>query len=209
MINNWNQILSYCLGLCACFGTVKILKLLRFNRKISYLGSTLKYGAKDLIAFSFVLAFIWLAFVQLMFLVFSINIQGYSTFIKAMETSFQVVLGKFNVSVYTVANPVLGPMIFAAYNIILVFVSINMFISIIVDSFGQVRIDAAKSGNEFDLVDFILSTVKSKFGNSCPETIAARESVTKHDKYKDHLSTFKIRIEDLVKFMNKASAFLV
>ena len=35
-INDWNQILTNCLAICAFLGTLKFMKLLRFNAKINY-----------------------------------------------------------------------------------------------------------------------------------------------------------------------------
>jgi polycystin 1L2 len=78
-INEWNQVLTMCIGICAFMGTLNFLKLLRFNAKISYLTNTLKHSANDLIGFSIVFLIVWLAFVQLMYLVFVDKIRTYST----------------------------------------------------------------------------------------------------------------------------------
>ena len=51
-VNECNQTLTYSLALCASLGCIKFLKLLRFNRRINYLGATLNICMEELIFFS-------------------------------------------------------------------------------------------------------------------------------------------------------------
>ena len=89
-VNEYNQVLTYCLGLCASLGSIKSLKMLRFNKNISILGWTLKISFVELSSFSLIFFVIWIAFVQLMYLVFNNTIGGYSSLTKSMGTAFQV-----------------------------------------------------------------------------------------------------------------------
>ena len=56
-VNGYNQVLTYCLGLCSSFGTLKLLKMLRFNQHISILGVTLKQCFSELAGFCVVFFF--------------------------------------------------------------------------------------------------------------------------------------------------------
>ena len=53
-VNACNQTLAYSLGLCSTMGSIKFLKMLRFNKNISFLGLTLKNCLGELLSFSFV-----------------------------------------------------------------------------------------------------------------------------------------------------------
>ena len=137
-VNDYNQILTYCLGLCASLGIIKSLKMLRFNQNISILGITLKQCFGELSSFSFLFFIVWIAFVQVFYLIFNVHLNGYSSLTKSMGTAFCVMMGKFDVTPYTLASPVLGPLIFSLYNIVILFFALNIFISIIIESFDKV-----------------------------------------------------------------------
>ena len=199
-INYWNQALGSLLGLCAYLGTLKFLKLLRFNKKISYLASTLGYCLREIVGFSLVFLLIWLAFVQLMFLVFYQKLSNYSTFVTSMETSFEIMLGKFDVKPLLLADSVFGPLLFCVYNLMIVMITLNIFISIINDSFEAVRRDTALQSNEFEVVEYILGKISAGlFANS---KVHEQELETP-DKYKDSVYMFPVKIDKLVKAMKK------
>jgi polycystin 1L2 len=58
-VNAYNKILTFSLGLCSTLGSIKFLKMLRFNRNISFLGLTLKNCFGELTSFTFVFFIIW------------------------------------------------------------------------------------------------------------------------------------------------------
>ena len=53
LVNQYNQLLTFSLGLCIFFSSIKFLKLLSFNKYISFLGLTLKNCFGELASFSF------------------------------------------------------------------------------------------------------------------------------------------------------------
>ena len=77
-----NQVLIFAFGLCSSFGTIKFLKMLRFNKQIAFLGLTMKRCFGELVSFSLVFFLIWFAFVQWMYLIYGILFQdGFLLFI--------------------------------------------------------------------------------------------------------------------------------
>ena len=160
----WNESLRYCLAFCACLGTLKFLKLLRFDKRVSFLSSTIQYASKQLIAFGFMFFILWCAFVQLMYIFFQDKILGFSTFLRSMTTCFQIMLGKFQVNPLLQANPLFGPIIFSIYNIFIVFILLNMFISIINDAFSAIRSSNANYSDDYQMFNFIYNKMRLLFG---------------------------------------------
>jgi hypothetical protein len=185
------------MGLCASLGSLKILKILRFNQNISFLGLTLKNCFSELFSYSCVLFIIWFAFVQLMYLMFGSYMEEYLSLTKAMENAFQVTLGKFDVAKYSQNSPTLGPAIFSAYNIVILFFGLNIFISIIVDSFEKVRKDAFENPNKFDLWVHICKRIEQRFYPEKNDNI----KMPSYEEYRDHLSTFHRRIDRLISYL--------
>ena len=195
-VNGYNQTLTFSLGFCSWLGTLKCLKMLRFNQNISILGVTLKRCFEELMSFSVAFFIIWIAFVQLMYLMFVKDIEGYSSLIKSMETAFEVMLGKANIGEYIQSNAFFGPIIFSGYNIAILFFALNIFISIIIESFENVRTQAKENPQMFGFFDHILKKIKRFFRQKTKNC-----DLPSHEKYKDHLGVFSTRLDSLIDYI--------
>jgi polycystin 1L2 len=192
-VNNCNQILTFSMGLCSSLGTIKFLKILRFNRSISHLGQTLKICFAELISFSFIFFLVWISFVQLMHLIYGSQIEGYATLIKSAETAFQIMLGKINTAQTMMSNPYLTPIIIAAYNMAIIYFSLNIFVSIIIEAFDFVRVKAKVNPNEFDFYTHVVNLFRKSSHDFFP----------KPSEYKESSSVLPRRINDLVNYIIK------
>ena len=81
------------------------------------------------------------------------------------------ILGKFTLKEMFSANRVIGPIFFYTYTVTMVFVLINMFLSIINDAFAEVRSDVEKQSNEYEIVDFMVHRLKENIGKSIGHAI--------------------------------------
>jgi polycystin 1L2 len=192
--NECNQMLIYSLGLCSAFGTIKFLKMLRFNKQIAFLGLTMKRCFGELISFSLVFFLIWFAFVQWMFLIYGTNIEGYETLVASMSSAFSMMLGKFDAVSIVRADIYIGPLAFSMYNIVMICFTLNIFVSIITEAFGEVRHEANENPDQFDFMSHAFKRIKNLFQKS------SLESSQKHPIYRDHISVFLVRINRLINY---------
>jgi polycystin 1L2 len=197
-VNETNQILTYSLGLCAALGTIKFLKMLRFNRHIAFLGMTLKTCLHELIFCSMAFFLIWIAFVQLMYLIYNNDLEGYASPIKSMKSAFQTILGKFDAKQFLHGkSTILGPCVFASYNMIMLCFVINLFVSIITDSFDKIRHDAKEHPEKYE-VD-IVKYLSQKLGQFRYKINSKRKStIVTHENYVDYLTSFHIQTNRLI-----------
>ena len=161
-INNltkWNEILSILMSFCSFLAIIKMIESLKFNSKIHYLSLAIENSSKELISIMIVFIILWLSYVQLMFIVYNEQSFGYSTFIKSMETNFQIILGKFNIKPLIQANFTTGAIIFSSYNIIIVMIMINFIITIISDNFAIAR-EQSKKIKQLTIFDHMIKRVK-------------------------------------------------
>ena len=121
-----NDILTFLLGFCCFFGTIKFLRLLRFNHRISMLSSTLAYAARDLISFCIMFSIIYFGYLSLFFLLFHSKIWACSDALKTAQMLFEMMLLKFDVSDLYAADIFLGPFCFTLFIIFVVFICMNM-----------------------------------------------------------------------------------
>jgi polycystin 1L2 len=195
-INEYNKYLNNALGHCVAFATVKFLKMLRFNKYVSFFGVTLKNCFGELISFSFVFFIVWFAFVQLMFLIYGSEFEDYSSITKAMSTSFSLMIGNGVAGdIGKFKNKIIGPAIFSSYNVIIICFALNIFISIITDSFEMLRLeDTANIEN----VSFLRHVWKKFEKIPWKSWKRNKEPEITYKDYKDHLSILPNRIETLI-----------
>ena len=121
-----HDVLTFLLGFCCFFGTIKFLRLLRFNHRMSLLSSTLAYAAKDLLSFTCMFSVIYLGYLALFFLLFHSKIWACSDAVKTAQMLFEMMLLKFDVSDLYAADVFLGPFCFTMFIIFVVFICMNM-----------------------------------------------------------------------------------
>ena len=80
-----------------------------------------------------------------------------------MESAFQTILGKFDAKQFLYGtSTILGPCVFASYNIVMLTFVLNIFVSIITDSFDKIRHDAKEhpEKNDVDIVRYLFQKWK-------------------------------------------------
>jgi polycystin 1L2 len=197
-VNNCNQTLTYSLGICAALGTIKFLKMLRFNRNIAYLGMTLKTCFHELVFCSIVFLIIWIAFVQLMYFIFNKELREYASLIKSMESGFLTILGKFDAKQFLYgSSTILGPCVFASYNMVISYFILNIFVSIITETFDKIR-HYAKDHPEQNDVDILkYSSQKWREFRFKKDSKRKPKAVT-HENYVDYLTSFQIQTNRII-----------
>ncbi|CAD5112526.1 DgyrCDS1737 [Dimorphilus gyrociliatus] len=163
-VGYWHEILMYMVGWTVFLATLKFIRLLRFNKRMSMLAATLKVGAKPLSQFAMLFLVVFFAYAQFFFLIYSQLMQTFATVIKSAETCLQMLLGRFNFNAMQEASPLLGPVFFFFYVITVAYILINMFLVILNESFSQVRRDLSKQSNDYELVEFMIRRLKTWTG---------------------------------------------
>ena len=131
-----------------------------------------------------------------MYLVYGSHLQGYSSFIKSMEDAFLIMLGKANAADFINEYPILGPIIYSSYNVIMLCFTLNIFISIITDAFDELREEAKQKPNDFDLVNFVLLEVKSFFLKE-----SSLDNLPPASNYKDHINVLPEHINRMNEYL--------
>ena len=96
-VGYWTEMFNYIIGFLVFFASMKFLKLLRFNKRISLLSDTLKNSGRDLIHFSIIFNIVFLAFMQMFYLVYVANLDTFRTFVVSCEAGIVMMMGKFDI----------------------------------------------------------------------------------------------------------------
>ncbi|XP_065641477.1 uncharacterized protein LOC105847007 isoform X3 [Hydra vulgaris] len=164
------QFASYCDMLYVCivslivfFVTLKFIKLLQFNHHVSMISYTLKAAWYPLSMFGIVFFIILCSFVTFSNIAFGALMGEYKTYNEAIVSTVSLLLGKFSFSQYERANLVLGPVFFFGFNVTVIWIIMNVFISILNDAFSMVRANNEFQNNDYEIVDFMLKRIKGWF----------------------------------------------
>lgn len=156
----WDETYTFILAFIVLLANIKLNKLLRFNKRFSLLSSTLKYAYYPLVMFSVIWGIIFMAFTLVASLVFGPALWNYRSIPASLTSLLSLMLGRTAFFEMRDTNRILGPMFFFIFMFIMSFVLINMFLSIVVDSFMVVKHDNDKQSNEYEIVDFIIERFK-------------------------------------------------
>ncbi|CAF1234712.1 unnamed protein product [Adineta steineri] len=134
-----NDVLTFLLGFCCFFGTIKFIHIFRFNNRISLFAATVKYAGKGLISFFAMFSIVFMAFLSLFYLIFVSIIASCSDLLGTAQMLFEMLLMNFDAEEIMGAGAFLGPFCFTLFIIVVVFICLSMFMAIIIDSFHLAR----------------------------------------------------------------------
>ena len=147
-----DDLLTFLLGISCFFASIKLLRFSKYVKRLSLLGETLQYARKDLFGFLFSFSIVFLAFLALFYLLFASKMWACANLLHTVQTLFEMILLKFDASEITSADAFLGPFAFTLFVLLLVFIGITMFISIINNSFRTVRKRIRMNANDDDQI---------------------------------------------------------
>ncbi len=84
----WNQVLNVLIALCTCLASFKLIELLKLNSSITIVINSVQKSSDGIIGIGTIFFVLFVAFVQLFYIVFNQNRVGFSTVIKTTETLF-------------------------------------------------------------------------------------------------------------------------
>ena len=161
-LDQWS---SFTLGMAVFLSFLKTLRLLRFNRRMSFMSKTLKICFKPLSSFFLVYIVVFLAYASFGFLVFGKIATDYHTFQSSMANVLGMTLGAFNFHALVEAHRLLGPIFFFTFTFVVNFILINVFVAIISEALKKVTSDAANQSNDHEILDFMVHQFKSYIGH--------------------------------------------
>nr|CCA15061.1 ryanodineinositol 1 putative [Albugo laibachii Nc14] len=135
------------IGAALAFISVAIVfKYLRLNTRLNLLWRTLRFAAKDLLAFVVIFFTMFVAFAVMGFLTFGSTMQAYSTLSVSLTSSFQMLFGAFDYEQLYTANPAMAAFFFFSFMISIYLICVNMFIAIMTEYYSMAQ--AEKKAHE-------------------------------------------------------------
>ena len=159
-----NDLFQYMFSGVTFFATIKVLKLLRFNRRIHLLADTIHNIRWDLYYFAILFAFVLFAYSLAFYLIFSPQLFDFADIVYTMETLIRALVRRFQFADLYQVQRIVGPLFYFAYTCSMSYIVLNFMVTIVIDSFRKVRLDSTTKANEYEIIDFIVSRFRSVIG---------------------------------------------
>jgi hypothetical protein len=104
-----------------------------------------------------------MSFLSLFYLLFVSKLSDCSTLLGTAEMLFEMTAMKFDVHDLTEAAAFLGPFCFSLFIVLVVFICMSMFVSIIMGSFRRARQDVKNNNNE-EIISFMIKRFQRSTG---------------------------------------------
>ena len=139
---------------------LKVLRLLRFNRKISLLSTTLIACTETLVGFMITYMLLFAAYAQLMYLVYGRDMAEFSSYHRCLSSLMEMTLGSSDFDQMNATNRILTALIFFSYTLLNMCVYMNLLVSILSETFSEVRADVLLQPNDHEIFDFVIKSIK-------------------------------------------------
>jgi hypothetical protein len=210
MLAYWDDILASMLAFCTSLGSLKFFRILQFNRSIQTLAKAFEIGFGKIAGFIFIFALLCFSWLQIGYVIFSDRIIGFSTFVKTIETGFLLLLGKFQLEEMMQANPFWTILFHSTFNICMVFILLQLFLTLIGHSLSEAKKDERKS-DPLQMEDFIYQKLASVFEKLKNKLInendqselkdherKMKESLAQKDLYRDATDLFASKTDQII-----------
>ncbi|CAF3807836.1 unnamed protein product [Rotaria sp. Silwood1] len=197
-----NDLLTFLLSFCCFFGIIKSVHVIRFNQRLLLFIQTLQYAGKELLSFSMMFSIVFVSFLWLFYLSFVSSISSCSSVLGTAQMLFEMTLMKFDTGQLIEANAFLGPFFFFLFILLVVFVCLSMFLSIINDSFRRARENRCEDEEilSFMVTKFLRWTGLKKASES--DIQGERDSQIR-SQYFDPIENFPDRMDQLCEAINR------
>ncbi|KAL3211152.1 hypothetical protein MRX96_000836 [Rhipicephalus microplus] len=194
-----DELFGYLMSFLIFICILKFTKLLRFNKRIGILYSTLAQCSRDLSSFFVVFWVVFFAFVQVFYILLGTKMAEFSTFVTAAETAFDMARGQFKFDDIAMASPVVGPFVFFVFALVTSVILLNIFVTLIISSFQSVKEDVEKQCNDFEMVSYVGKKFKGFLGLASADL---EPETSKPPTLEAQISTFPEKVDRLLFYIN-------
>ena len=163
----YHEMVAYLMSFIDFVAILKFLTFLTFNRDFMILIGTVVRAGPKVLYFLIFITLQLVSFVFFSFLLFGASKFNFSSFQRSLYSLNLLLLGVFEFSDYQVV-PVLGPLLFMTYSIMMTFMLMNIFMTILIEVYAEVKNDEELRKKEFKLVEFLIQCIKIKLGITEP-----------------------------------------
>ena len=138
----WREVDNVILGVLVFVVSVKLLRLIRFNKHVALFSITVKNSVRHLASFSVILLTLFVAFLHFGILIFGAGFERYSSVLKAIYFQLELTLGRVKarpINELALTNEMFGRIFAAMILLSITILAMNFFIVILNDALAEAK----------------------------------------------------------------------
>ena len=147
----WREVDNVILGVLVFVVSVKLLRLIRFNKHVAVFSITVKNSARHLASFSVILLTLFVAFLHFGILIFGAGFERYSSTLKAIYFQLELTLGRVKarpINELALTNEMFGRIFASMVLLCITILAMNFFIVILNDALAEAKNTANENLND-------------------------------------------------------------
>ncbi|KAI8494931.1 hypothetical protein Bbelb_275360 [Branchiostoma belcheri] len=152
-----DEMYVYVMSTLTYVGVFKFMRLMRFNKRVCILLAIIKNSIPALGLFTIMFTICMTAFALSGLVIFGQNMPGFKNLLSTYEGLLAMVLGDLNFEDMRNTHTILGPVYFCVFVNLMIMLVMNMFVSILDETYGAVMEDESQHGSKEDeeMVEFM------------------------------------------------------
>ncbi|XP_061167307.1 polycystin-1-like protein 2 isoform X1 [Saccostrea echinata] len=160
----WDMLFNILMSILVFIATLRILRILGYNQKLTEIITVVTNAAKEIIGFGVVFGMVFGGYVIFGYLIFGRSLYEYRSIFTSWGTLTNALIGKNSLDTMINAAPQLAQFYYFTYVFCVLFTLITMFAAILNKSITEVRNDSAAQGDMFGIIDMLTKSLKDIIG---------------------------------------------
>ena len=135
---------------------LKMLKVLRCNHNMLLVLKTMQLAGNDLLHYLVFFSLAFIAYICWGTLSFGCGHSGYTTLLQSSMSILNLLLGASRFQDMVEANRVIAPIFLGMFAFTMNVLLLNLFLTILMDAFSEIRKEVADQPNKYDILNFLL-----------------------------------------------------
>ena len=170
LLNRW---FTYFLSINVFTATLKMCRLLSFQKAFKQIGATIRLCFQGLSTFFIEFLIVFSGFTCFFFFLLKNQLETFRDIIRAAQNTIAMSIGKFNFGDIKDAN-LIAAWIFFVFSIVVNMILINMMIAIINIAFDEIKTRKGQYESKFALIAYIKRAVRHKLGTELHGPVVPR-----------------------------------
>ena len=173
---------NFC-GINTIFLSIRVLEYMQRSKHMNLLTTTLNNAQEDISYYILVLACLLFGFVGMANLCFGYILPGYSSFGLSLLKCFQMIIGDFDYGELETADVYMAPLFFFPFNILFVFILLNIFLAILDNHYGRITAKANLEADDTNILHILFCCfIKERKGKAKEEKDGKDDGVNKDEE---------------------------
>ncbi|KAK3089545.1 hypothetical protein FSP39_004480 [Pinctada imbricata] len=159
----WDNVFNIILGILVFIITLRVLRILGYNRRLQEVSSVVSHASTELIGFVIVFGIIFSAYISLGFLLFT-TIEEYKSLFAAWGSLTNTLIGKNSFDKMVAVSPNMAQFYYFTFVFCVLMSLATMFAAILNKSISEIKDQTKQAEDEFGILDFLIKMLKSIVG---------------------------------------------